>query len=170
MSRLPEPPPTRFVRPSQDETLMAVAATISQRSTCHRYVPESHIGAVIAHSGRIISTGYNGAPAGMPHCQHPGTHIDSSDSTLPDLSSIFRPLARGCTIAIHAEANAIAYAARNGTPIGGATLYITLSPCQPCAQLIIAAGLTRVVYGRPYRDRSGLKLLDSAGVILETIR
>lgn len=173
MSRLSEPPvnpPARFVRPSQDETLMAVAATISHRSTCHRYVPESHVGAVIARDGRIIESGYNGAPAGMPHCQHPGTHIDASSTNLQDLSSIFRPLARGCTIAIHAEANAIAYAARNGTPIGGATLYTTLSPCQPCAQLIIAAGLTRVVYGHPYRDRSGLKLLDSAGVILETLK
>lgn len=168
---LPVNPPARFVRPSQDETLMAVAATISERSTCHRYVPESHVGAVIAHDGRIISTGYNGAPAGMPHCQHPpASGIVSTDTVLPDLSSIFRPLARGCAIAIHAEANAIAYAARNGTPIGGATLYITLSPCQPCAQLIIAAGLVRVVYGRPYRDRSGLKLLDSAGVTLETFK
>lgn len=171
---LPVNPPARYVRPSQDEILMSMAVVLSERSTCHRYIPESHIGAVIAQDGRIISTGYNGAPAGMPHCQHPSLSFDAqpdlSRPRLGDLSELLRrPTARGCTVAIHAEANAIAYAARHGTAVNNATLYVTLSPCEACAQLIIAAGLIRVVYGRPYRNRAGLVLLESAGLRVECL-
>jgi dCMP deaminase len=141
-------------RPSMDQTLITVAYAMQDRSTCAR----NHVGAVISRDNRIISTGYNGAPAGMPHCDH---------GVLPPLSSDRN---RGCLISIHAEANAIAYAARHGVSIEGATVHTTLSPCYTCSQLIIAAGLARVVYDRPYRDEAGLDLLRAAGVTVDYLR
>jgi dCMP deaminase len=138
--------------------LMDVAAVVERQSTCDR----NHVGAVIARDGRIISTGYNGAPAGMDHCEHIGS---------PALHQAVwhgkPPASMGCTIAIHAEANAIAYAARGSTSIEGGTIYTTLSPCFACAQLIVAAGLDRVVYVRAYRDLSGVEFVISAGLDVE---
>lgn len=138
------------LRPSIDATLMATAGVWQHRSTCDR----NQVGVVISRENRIIATGYNGAPAGQPHCIHTGT-----------------PLARqtGCLVAIHAEANALAYSARHGVMVQGATLYTTLSPCHACAQMIIAAGLKRVVYDRLYRDRAGLELLGESGIIVDRI-
>lgn len=137
-------------RPSVPETLMAIAQMWERRSTCSR----NQVGAVIALDGRTLSSGYNGAPAGVMHCEHE-SYRAAADSA-------------GCKIAIHAEANAIAYAARHGVRIELATLYTTLSPCYACAQLIIGAGLMRVVYHRSYRDMDGVKLLGNAGVIVES--
>jgi len=90
------------------------------------------VGAVIAREGRILSTGYNGPASGMPHC--------SSDT--------------------HAEANAIAFAAKNGVSLEGSTLYLTLSPCVSCAQLIANSGIDRVVYLEKYRVPDGVIWLD----------
>lgn len=156
-----------MARPSRDATLLRVAEVMGDRSTCSRNL----VGVVIARDGRILSTGYNGAPAGMPHCNHEcncgGKHLGGTplqgrwhDQTC---SSI-----RPCTIAIHAEANAIAYAARFGVDIEGAELFTTLSPCVPCSQLIIASGIVRVVYGRAYRIADGLTLLCQADIVVGT--
>jgi dCMP deaminase len=128
--------------------MMSIALVLEQQSTCDR----NHVGAVIAKDGRIISTGYNGVPAGMPHCQH-----------IMDTPASRRA---GCRVAIHAEGNAIAYAARHGVAVESATIYTTLSPCYACAQIIIAAGLVRVVYGRTYRDTTGIDLVKAAGLEL----
>jgi dCMP deaminase len=148
---------------------MAAAELWEERSTCDR----NHVGAVIAMQGRQIGSGYNGAPAGMPHCNHPvPTRTDGSvivHRVSPVIPLPETPLDRGCKEAIHAEANALAYAARNGTAVAGGTLYTTLSPCYPCAQLIIAAGLIRVVYGRSYRDPAGIDLLRRAGVQVDKV-
>jgi dCMP deaminase len=159
-------------RPTQDETLLSIAHAFQARSTCDR----NQVGAVIAREGRIISTGYNGAPAGMPHCDHTYLQVGqiigrSSNLGLMierDIAGRMTPSVRGCVVAIHAETNAIAYAARHGVLVEGATLYTTLSPCYACAQLIVAAGLTRVMYGRPYRDPAGTQFLIDAGVTVET--
>jgi dCMP deaminase len=78
-------------------------------------------------------------------------------------------LDRGCRVAIHAEANALAYAARHGVSVEGATVYTTLSPCYACSQLIIAAGLSRVVFNRSYRDPAGIDLLRLAGLTVEKV-
>jgi dCMP deaminase len=107
------------------------------------------VGAVIARDGRIISTGYVGAPSGLPHC------LDVGCQTGPD---------GGCTRTVHAEANAIAVASRYGTRTNGAVLYCTHGPCNPCAKLIINAGILRVAYEHAYRDGSGTALLIQAGV------
>lgn len=132
-------------RPPMDETLMAIASLMAERSTCQR----AHVGAVIALEGRIITTGFNGAPAGLPHCDH-------DDSFMPP-----------CVNAVHAETNAIAFAAKHGLTIKDATIFTTHSPCIPCAQLIINAGIIRVVAGQLYRVSAGWTLLQNAGITTE---
>jgi dCMP deaminase len=126
--------------------LIQIALITSQRSTCERL----QVGAVIAKDGRIISTGYAGAPSGLPHC---GPEV--CDTNTP------------CTRTVHAEAGAISYAARMGIPTTSATLYCTHSPCIDCAKLIINSGIARVVYYNEYRKPDGILLLESAGIIVE---
>lgn len=150
----------RLARPTIDETLMAIAKVWEDRSTCGR----NHVGAVIAKDGRHIGSGYNGAPAGMPHCEH-GVH------TFDPIPSVFTKYEQrddpGCKLSVHAEANALSYCARFGIAVEGSTIYTTLSPCYTCSQLIISAGLVRVAYIREYRDRAGIELLRTAGVLVD---
>lgn len=141
-------------RPGITATLLTVARTWAARGTCDRL----RVGAVVAHTGRVVSTGYNGAPAGLPHCDHRGIS--------PVDSRIIEP----CMKAVHAEANAIAFAARYGVSIEGAVMYCTHSPCYNCAFLIINAGISRVVFAEPYRDPYPLDTLRSAGVDTEQFR
>lgn len=129
-------------RPSRDDVLMGTARQFARRSTCNRL----NVGAVIARDGRVLVTGYNGAPAGMPHCDH---HTEEGD---------------GCQIAGHAEENAIAFAAKHGVSIDWAELFTTHAPCFRCARLIINAGIQRVVFDIPYRLTDGLDLLSAAGI------
>lgn len=156
-------------RPSREVTVMRNAWTWSARSTCAR----RRVGAVIATNGRILSAGYNGAPAGMPHCDHTR---DKPGGTMDGLLAVFDVLSPGprmppqlerdpaCKIAVHAEANAIVQAARFGVPIEGTDMFTTMAPCLACASLIINAGLTRVYYAQSYRDPAGLNLLAAAGI------
>jgi dCMP deaminase len=141
----PESPPLP-PRQSRDETMMLMAEAVAGRSTCSRL----HVGAVIARDHRAISTGYNGAPKGMPHCRHDVELVD------------------GCKTAVHAEANAIAFAARYGAAVEGAELFTTHQPCLGCAQLMVNSGIRRVVYRHPYRNLAGLDLLQVLGV--ETLK
>lgn len=156
-------------RPTIDVVQMNTAKEWSAMSTCDR----GHVGAVLSLGGRTIGSGYNGAPAGMPHCDHtlaymPKAGRDLTYNSISPLGPWPRGLGTaregGCRVAIHAETNAIAYAARHGVAVAGATLYVTMSPCFSCAQLLIAAGLHRVVYDRPYRDTAGIDLLTEAGL------
>lgn len=157
-----------MTRPDIDTTLMGTALLWEARSTCDR----NHVGCVIAKDGRTIGTGYNGAPAGMPHCEHQNelalyVPFRLRPVGVPDLPE--SPLTRGCRVTIHAEANAIAYAARHGVSLEGATAYTTLSPCYDCSKLMIAAGLTRVVFNRSYRDPAGIDLLRTAGLTVDKV-
>jgi deoxycytidylate deaminase len=107
----------------------------------------------------------------MPHCEHQVTTFNPmrvmvNPPQWPDEPIVKIP-DKGCTIAIHAEANALAYCARDGIAVKGATIYTTLSPCYACSQLIIAAGLVRVAYTRAYRDPAGINLLRSAGLTVD---
>ena len=131
-------------RISRDEMLISVAHQVALRGTCSRL----KVGAVLARSGRILSTGYNGAPSGMPHCEHPIREDSSS----------------GCTISVHAETNAVAWAARCGVEVAGAELFCTDAPCLECAKVVINAGIIRVVFERPYRLTAGEDLLRAANV------
>ena len=134
------------MRPTRQQMLIHVALVIAQRSTCTRL----HVGAWIARDGRILTTGYNGPPAGMDHCTH------TAGRALGDEI--------GCEVAVHAEANAIAFAARYGMGTDQAELYVTHSPCIACAKLIINAGIVKVVYATEYRSYEGLDLLEKARV------
>lgn len=153
------------MRPTREHMLIDIAEVVAQRSTCSR----AHVGVVIARDGRPLVTGYNGAPAGMPHCEH---DCDCDPNYLMGGSAqLGRPMHRlecaskqPCSVAVHAEANAIAYAARWGISLEGAELYSTLVPCLPCAQLVINSGVTCVHYRVEYRDGRGLTLLQNAGI------
>lgn len=156
------------MRPSRDEMLMAHAKVAAMRATCSR----AQVGVVIAREGRILSTGYNGAPSKMPHCDHtcdckregytlPGEKLPHVDDDEMQCNSL-----KPCLISVHAEANAIAYAARHGMALEGAHLFSTWAPCNSCSQLIINAGITRVVFENNYRDPRGLDLLAAAGIAL----
>lgn len=151
-----------MTRPGRTETLMKQAQIIAERSTCSR----AHVGVVIAHESRVVSQGYNGAPAGMDHCNHtcdcgfPGKDgLLFKDKHLSNCATY-----SGCQIAIHAEANAIAFAAKHGVSTNGASLYTTMAPCLSCSQLIINAGILRVYMLSEYRDDSGVHLLKRAGI------
>jgi dCMP deaminase len=182
-----------------DDTLLAIAGQMSTRSTCTR----GNAGAVLARRGRILSTGYNGAPEGMPHCEHREWKIDLTQAPpdwvrkllneqvarghlrLTDLHGMDRLVTdgrtvealltaeseprQGCTIAVHAEANAVAFAARYGVALEDTTCYCTISPCVACAQLLIQAGITRVVAARRYRDPEGTRLLVDARVLVNVM-
>lgn len=132
-------------RPTREETYLAIAEIISQRSTCKR----GHVGCVITMENRIITTGYNGTVK-KDKCTH--CNLDEP-----------------CTEAVHAEANAIAFAAKDGISIKGATLYCTHCPCHECAKLIIQSGITNVVYKYEYRKIEGYHLLRLMGINVREI-
>ena len=111
---------------------MDIARQVATRATCDR----KHVGAVVVRDRTILSTGYNGSIRGMPHCDEVGHMMESGH----------------CVATVHAEANAILQAAKNGVRIEGATLYTTASPCWPCFKLIANSGCVRIVYGEFYRD------------------
>lgn len=149
-------------RPTRTSTLMKTAFIWAERSTCSRL----HVGAVFARDGRILVQGYNGAPAGLPHCSHECTCEKHHGPIKPAAvehwpeCSVITP----CTISVHAEQNAIAYAARWGVTLEGSDLYCTHQPCLPCAQSIINAGVKTVRYVEEYRLKDGIDLLTQAGV------
>lgn len=148
-------------RLTRNAFLMGTARLAAQRSTCAR----SQVGTVISLGGRILMTGYNGAPADMPHCDHTCTcgmpHNFLNDDSPERLTC---PALTPCLDAIHAEQNALNYCARQGIAVAGATLLTTLSPCRSCSLSIIAAGVETVIYDQLYRDDSGIKLLKNARV------
>jgi dCMP deaminase len=110
---------------------MNIARTVAERATCDR----KHVGAVIVRDKTILSTGYNGSIRGMEHCDEAGHLMEDGH----------------CVRTVHAEANAILQAAKNGTAIDGATLYSTASPCWPCFSLVANSGIRRIVFGDAYR-------------------
>lgn len=125
-------------RISRDEMFMEMATALAKRSTCQR----AQVGALIVDEGRIISCGYNGPISGEPECREVGGCLGS-----------------GCDRSIHAELNAILFAAKAGIGVEGCTLYCTMSPCLQCSQAIVNCGIERVVYKKLYRIRDGLDLL-----------
>jgi dCMP deaminase len=126
---------------SFDHIFMNLASDLALRSHCVK----AQVGAVLVKDTRIISIGYNGPPAGTHNCDEewPGTGCPRD--------------ARGsCSLALHAEENAILYAVKNGANLEGSTLYTTLSPCLPCARLIFSAGIKRVYFVKSYAEYKGL--------------
>jgi dCMP deaminase len=128
-------------RPSFDSIYMELAVNLAKRSHCVK----AKVGAVLTKDTRIISLGYNGPPAGTHNCDEewPGT-------------GCARDLKGSCSLAIHAEENAILYAARNKAELDNATLYVTLSPCLPCARIIYTTGIKKVYYLHSYAEFKGV--------------
>ena len=135
-------------RASWDEYFMNIARVVATRSTCER----KFVGAVIVRDRCILATGYNGSIRGLEHCDEAGHMMEDGH----------------CVRTIHAESNAIIQAARHGTSIEGAGIYITASPCWICFKMLANAGIKRIVFGEFYRDprifetaeRLGIELVD----------
>ncbi|MCL2134474.1 MAG: cytidine/deoxycytidylate deaminase family protein [Candidatus Bathyarchaeota archaeon] len=128
-------------RPDWDRYFLDLCEAISKRATCDR----GKCGAVIVKDKRIMTTGYVGAPANLPHCDEAGH----------DMRKVFNTdgtITQHCVRTLHAEQNAIIQAARFGIPLEGATLYCKMTPCRTCAMMIINAGIKRVVCEKRYHS------------------
>lgn len=139
---------------TREQVLMESARLWAKRSTCSR----AYVGASIVRDGRVLMSGYNGAPPGLTHCDH-----RCSCGANPIHRAYCNSLGH-CQRTIHAEQNALNYCARNGVATEGAEIYVTLSPCLACAKSIISAGIVMVTYDEAYRDTSGINLLAEAGI------
>jgi dCMP deaminase len=139
-------------RPSWDEYFMDIVELVARRSTCLR----RGVGAVIVKDKRLLTTGYNGAPSGLRHCQETGCLREKLNISSGERHELCRGL--------HAEQNAIIQAAVHGVSIKGATLYCTVHPCSICLKMIINAGITRIVYREGYSDKLAERMLEEAGI------
>jgi dCMP deaminase len=138
-------------RPSWDAYFMQIAHLVKTRATC----PRRQVGALIVRDKRVLATGYNGAPRGLPHCPPGGADHDWPVGCMR---------AGHCIRALHAEQNAILQAAMIGIPCEGATIYVTCQPCNTCAKMIINAGIARVIYEGDYPDDFTQELFRDAGL------
>ena len=141
-----------------DARFMEMAEVIAGWASC--YQQDRKIGAVIVKNKRIVTTGYNGAPAGIKTCVERG-------ECLRKKLGIASGTKHEICYAIHAEQNAIIQAAKLGSSIEGATLYCTHQPCVICAKMIVNSGITRVVYKHGYPDEFAVQMLTEGGVQLE---
>ncbi len=123
---------------------MDVARTVATRATC----PRASVGCVLVRDHRILTTGYNGAPRGVPHCSDVGCIVANDH----------------CLRAMHAEANAIVQGALHGVGLQGAVAYSTHQPCVHCSKLLISAGIQKIVYAEAYADPVAIALLEAAGI------
>jgi dCMP deaminase len=123
----------RRMRVDWNEYFMNIAREVATRSTCDR----KHIGAVIVREKTLLSTGYNGSIKGMPHCDDAGHMMEDGH----------------CVATIHAEANAVIQAAKNGVRIDGGEIYITASPCWNCFKMLANAGIKTIHFAEFYRDK-----------------
>jgi dCMP deaminase len=135
---------------------MAITKLVAKRSTCLR----RSVGAILVKEKRILATGYNGAPAGVRHCEEVGCLRENS--SIP--SGTRHELCRG----LHAEQNVIIQAAYHGISIRDATLYCTNKPCVICSKMIINAGIKKIYYEEGYDDALSDELFGEAG--LELVR
>lgn len=149
-------------RPSRDATCMDIARSVAKRGTC----PRKQVGAIIVRDFRVVSMGYNGAAPGMPQCDEVGCGGGVEKPTTPSspMSATATAYPNGCTRAIHAEMNAIAFAARAGAPTDDAAMYSTCATCVNCAALLVSSGIKRFVFFEPYRLKNGQELLEAAGI------
>lgn len=139
-------------RPSWPEYFMTIAEMVAKRSTCLR----RHVGAILVKNKRILATGYNGAPAGLKHCEEVG--CIRQNASIP--SGERHELCRG----LHAEQNAIIQAAYHGISIAGSTLYCTNKPCVICSKMLINAGIGKIFYEKGYDDPLADQMITESGI------
>ena len=145
-------------RPTWDEYFINIAKLVSSRSTCLR----RDVGAVVVKNKQVLTTGYNGAPAGVRHCDEVGCMREKMSVPSGERHELCR--------ALHAEQNAFLQAARHGISLDGATMYMTTQPCSICAKMIINAGIKKIIYEGDYPDKFAIELLKEAGVGLEKFK
>lgn len=132
---------------------MTLANQVASRTTCLRRA----VGAVIVKDRRILATGYNGVPTGIAHCAEVGCLREQLGVPSGQRHEICRGL--------HAEQNAIIQAARFGTDIDGASIYVNTQPCVVCAKMLINAGIKEIVYQNPYPDELSQQMLAESGIL-----
>lgn len=141
-------PYQKYTRPSWDDYFMAICKIVATRATCDRL----RAGAVLVKENRIISSGYNGSPPGLAHCDEVGHLMEEGH----------------CVRTIHADHNVILQAAViPGGSTKGSTLYLKFSPCIHCCKYIVAAGVKRVVIGKIYRNSQSIDYLREAGLLVD---
>ena len=139
-------------RPSWDEYFLGIAKLVSKRSTCLR----RKVGAVLVKDKRILATGYNGTPRGLPHCSETGCLRQQ----LKVPSGQRHELCRG----LHAEQNALLQASLYGVSVKDSVLYCTIQPCIICTKMLINAGIKEVVIITGYPDKMSMEFFDASGV------
>ncbi len=139
-------------RPPWDDYFLRIATEVAKRSTCLRRA----VGAVLVCNKRILATGYNGAPRGLPHCAETGCLRQQNQVPSGERHELCRGL--------HAEMNALIQAAKHGITIDGAVLYSTTAPCSLCAKMLINSGVTRVVATGTYPDAMAQDMFREADV------
>lgn len=145
-------------RPSWHQYFMTITRQVAERSTCLR----AKVGAVIVRDRNIVATGYNGAPAGLPHCTDVGCLVYASRTPSGELEE-------NCFRTIHAEINAIAQAAKNGVSIRDADIYITHTPCIHCMKVLLNTGIRAIYYEREYKLHTLEELLRHTEVGLHRV-
>lgn len=145
-------------RPSWDQYFMTITRHVAERSTCTR----AKVGALIARDKNILASGYNGSPAGMPHCTDVGCLVYSSTTPTGEIEE-------NCFRTIHAEINAIAQAAKNGATIRDADIYITHTPCIHCLKVLINTGIRRIFYEQEYKLHTLEEMLRHTAVELRRV-
>jgi dCMP deaminase len=138
------------MRAGWHEYFMGIARQAATRSTC----PRKHVGAVIVRDRTVLSTGYNGSIRGLPHCEDVGCEMEDGH----------------CVRTVHAEANAVLQAAKNGVGVDGAEMYTTASPCWNCFKLSANAGIRRIYFGEFYRDARAHQVAAEIGIELIDLR
>ena len=146
-------------RPSWNQYFLTITRQVAERSTCTR----AKVGAVIVRDRSILATGYNGSPAGMPHCLDVGCLVYRSQNPNGETEE-------NCFRTIHAEINAIAQAARNGSAIRDATAYITHSPCFHCLKTLVNTGIRTIFYEKPYKLHSLEEIIRHAEVTIQQVQ
>lgn len=141
-----------------DKRFMELTCNVAQWSSCFK--SNRQVGAVITRDKRILTTGYNGAPAGIRSCKERG-------ECMREKLGIPSGTRHELCYAVHAEQNAIIQAAKLGVQLEGATLYCTHQPCSICAKMIINSGIKRVVYKEGYPDEFSMKMFDEVGLAVE---
>jgi dCMP deaminase len=137
-----------------NEYFMQIAEKVSLRSTCLRH----HFGAILVRDKRILSTGYNENPSGLPHC------FELPEGCIRDSLQIASGMNLEICTAVHAEANALLQCAYHGVSTKGSTLYVTGAPCPLCARMLVNAGVKRVVFKKNEYGDEGLKILKQADI------
>lgn len=142
--------PTEATRAGWDGYFLRIAAEVATRATCDR----RHVGCVLVRDKNILATGYNGSLRGLEHCDEAGHLMEEGH----------------CVRTVHAEANAIVQAARNGVRVDGAIAYVTDFPCWGCFRLLAQAGVVRIAYRAPYRpDEMVVEVAAALGLAIDHV-